>query len=124
MTRVYLAGPMTGLPNYNYPAFHAAAKVLRDLGHQVLNPAENPAPACGTWQGYMRMALAQLVQCDCIVLLPGWAESRGARIERKLAQVLHIELADYNDIIPRALAPLMGALDTPNPTQTIDWSAA
>jgi len=95
MTRLYLAGPMTGLPDFNRPAFHAAAKVLRDLGHEVLNPAENPEPACGTWRGYMRLAIAQLIQCDGIVLLPGWSESRGALIERNLAQGLGLRLAYF-----------------------------
>ena len=57
MTRVYIAGPMTGLPDFNYPAFNAAAAKLRALGLEVLNPAENPPPPCGTWTGYMRMAL-------------------------------------------------------------------
>lgn len=38
--RVYIAGPMTGLPEYNFPAFHAAAKAWRDAGWEVLNPAE------------------------------------------------------------------------------------
>lgn len=92
----YLAGPMSGLPDFNYPAFNAAAATLRAQGHTVLNPAENPVPACGTWQGYMRMALAQLVQCECIVLLPGWADSKGALIERKLAQVLGMEVLQFN----------------------------
>jgi hypothetical protein len=89
---IYLAGPMSGLPEFNYPAFYEAATKLRAMGHTVLNPAENPVPACGTWQGYMRLSLAQLVQCECIVLLPGWADSRGALIERKLAQVLAMEV--------------------------------
>lgn len=92
MTKIYLAGPMTGLPDFNYPAFHAAAARLRALGHEVLNPAENPVPPCGTWAGYMRMALAQLVQCEAIALLPGWTESKGALIERWLAQVLGMEV--------------------------------
>lgn len=84
--RIYVSGPMTGLPDFNYPAFHAAAARLRAMGHEVLNPAENPAPPCGSWQGYMRMAVAQLAQCEAIALLPGWTESKGALIERKLAQ--------------------------------------
>ena len=37
---VYLCGKMTGLPDYNYPQFHAWAKRLRDAGHTVRNPAE------------------------------------------------------------------------------------
>jgi hypothetical protein len=92
MAKIYLAGQMTGIPDFNYPAFHEAARRLRALGHEVLNPAENPAPSCGTWQGYMRLALAQLVQCEAIALLPGWTESRGALIERKLAQILGMDV--------------------------------
>lgn len=86
--RVYIAGPMTGLPEYNYPAFNAAARRLRALGFEVENPAENPDPKCGTWLGYMRMAIRQLVTCDVVALLPGWRGSRGARIERWLAGML------------------------------------
>ncbi len=41
MTTVYIAGPMTGLPGWNYSAFNAAAKTLRDIGIKVENPAEH-----------------------------------------------------------------------------------
>ena len=86
--KIYIAGPMSGLKDLNYPAFNAEAERLRALGHEVLNPAENPVPPCGSWAGYMRMALRQLIECECVVLLPGWIESRGAVIERNLAQAL------------------------------------
>lgn len=89
-TRIYIAGPMTGLPDFNYPAFHAEAARLRALGFHVENPAENPAPACGSWEGFMRLAIAQLVSCDAIWLLPGWSASRGARIEHGLAVQLRL----------------------------------
>lgn len=85
MTRIYIAGAMSGLPDLNYPAFHAAAKSLRDLGYAVENPAENPVPPCESWEAYMRMAIAQLVKCDEIHMLRGWSKSRGAKIEHQLA---------------------------------------
>lgn len=88
MTRVYIAGPMSGIDGLNYPEFNRAAAQLRDLGYHVENPAENPAPACGSWEGYMRLAIAQLVTCDEIHMLRGWGASRGARIERELAGYL------------------------------------
>ncbi|HCY15586.1 MAG: hypothetical protein A2Z93_06320 [Curvibacter sp. GWA2_64_110] len=88
MKRIYIAGPMTGLPELNYPAFNAAAARLRALGFEVENPAENQEPHCGSWLGYMRMAIRQLSQCDGVVLLPGWQESKGARIEHQLATQL------------------------------------
>lgn len=121
--KIYIAGPMTGLPDFNYPAFNAAAAQLRAMGHTVLNPAENPVPACGTWQGYMRLALAQLVQCECIVLLPGWAESKGALIERKLAQVLGMDVLLLDMARVDALAQLTVAFDGVR-AQAVDWSAA
>lgn len=86
--RIYIAGPMTGYVDFNYPAFHAAARALRSQGHHVENPAENPAPACGSWLGYMRLALAQLVSCDEVLTLPGWEKSKGACIEVMLARAL------------------------------------
>lgn len=76
---------MTGFKDFNYPAFNAEAERLRALGYTVLNPAENPEPPCKSWEGYMRMALAQLLTCDLVALLPGWGNSRGARIEYRLA---------------------------------------
>lgn len=120
---IYVAGPMTGLPDFNYAAFNAAAATLRAQGHTVLNPAENPVPACGTWQGYMRMALAQLVQCECIVMLPGWADSKGALIERKLAQVLHMEVVHFVDdpVLMREPDPRSFLY---KPDFATDWSAA
>lgn len=89
---VYLSGPMSGLPEMNYPAFHAAAKKLRDAGVVVENPAENQPPECGTWAGYMRMALVQMLRCEAVVMLPNWQFSRGARIERQLASDLGIRV--------------------------------
>jgi hypothetical protein len=83
--RAYVAGPMTGLPDFNYPAFHAAAAQLRALGAATINPAENPVPPCGSWRGYMKLAVAQVAQCDVLVLLQGWESSKGARVEFQLA---------------------------------------
>ncbi len=90
--RIYVAGPMTGLPESNYPAFNAAAAILREQGFDVVNPAENNLPADSTWQDYMRVALRQEVACDVVFLLPGWKRSRGARIEHHVARGLGLEV--------------------------------
>lgn len=84
---------MSGLKDLNYPAFNNVAKQLRALGYHVENPAENPAPACGSWEGYMRLAIAQLVTCDEIHMLRGWRQSRGARIEYDLAVNLDLVIS-------------------------------
>ena len=38
--RIYIAGQMRGVPNFNYPRFNAVAQILRDRGHEVVNPVE------------------------------------------------------------------------------------
>lgn len=96
MKRIYIAGPMSGLPEFNYPAFNRAAAMLRAQGHHVENPAENPAPACGSWAGYMRLALPQLCKCDAVYMLPGWRGSKGARVEHGLALDLGMEVQDFD----------------------------
>lgn len=100
--RIYIAGPMTGLPEFNYPAFHAEAARLRTLGFHVENPAENPEQP--TWEAYMRQALRQMLTCEAVAFLPGWAESRGALLERQVAQQVGIATVPASSITERLLA--------------------
>lgn len=92
--RIYLAGPMTGLPQYNYPAFMGQAARLRGLGYHVENPAENVHPIDQTWGGYMRVALTQMLTCDAVALLPDWHLSRGAKLENDIATQLGMAVCD------------------------------
>ena len=90
MKRAYLSGPMSGLPDMNYPAFNAEAARLRALGFHVENPAENPEQS--SWEDYMKAAIVQMLGCEVVVMLPGWSESRGALIERELALRLGLKV--------------------------------
>ncbi|MFN3375602.1 MAG: DUF4406 domain-containing protein [Burkholderiaceae bacterium] len=83
--RLYLCGPMTGLPEFNYPAFHAAAAELRACGFTVVNPAESGLPADAPWHQHMRVNLKAMMDCDGVALLPGWQASKGATLEVDLA---------------------------------------
>lgn len=96
MTRtVYIAGPMSGLPDYNYPAFHAAAAIWRAAGWTVMNPAENFAGHQGLpYADYIRKDLADLMTCEAIAFLPGWENSKGAKLERHVAEVLGMAIYD------------------------------
>jgi hypothetical protein len=78
---------MTGRPDHNFPAFHAAASELRARGWSVLNPAENFGGCTRkTRAEYMRLDLAHVVDSDGIVMLEGWHESRGAAMEFLVAR--------------------------------------
>ncbi|HCI4017240.1 TPA: DUF4406 domain-containing protein [Pseudomonas aeruginosa] len=97
MERIYLAGPMTGLPEFNYPAFHAEAARLRQLGYHVENPAEIN-PDGGSWSDCMRRDIPRLLTCDAFALLPGWLSSRGANVEHGLAVQLGMTITMAADV--------------------------
>lgn len=91
----YIAGPMTGLPELNYPAFHAAEKHLTDNGLSVENPAVNNIPG-GSWEDYMRLGLTQLLRCKRLYMLNGWESSKGAVFELYTARLLGMEVEFQN----------------------------
>lgn len=85
----YLAGPMSGYPEFNYPAFTAAAESLREQGLTVISPHElHDGDTSQHWTCYLRRDLRALLDCDEIVLLPGWEKSRGACLEVAVAEAL------------------------------------
>jgi len=86
--RCYIAGPMTGIENLNFPAFHKAAASLRASGHEVVNPAEIVTDPTAKWEDCMRADLAQMLGCTHIALLPNWDKSRGAQLEAHIAHAL------------------------------------
>jgi len=91
--RIYISGPMTGMPGYNFPAFDAAAHRLRRDGWEVVNPAENFGGSTNLpREAYMRVDVAQMTTCLAVAMLPGWRDSRGARMEYLLARELGMQI--------------------------------
>lgn len=94
----YLSGPMTGLPDYNRPAFNKAAEFLRNQGYAVWNPAEEfDANYIYPRKIYMRRDIEALLKCDSLVLLNGWENSAGARLELAIAQELEMNIFFLGD---------------------------
>lgn len=76
---VYLAGPMTGIPNYNFEAFYAAESALLEQGYRVLNPARlGCVEGLQDWKDYWPLNEAMLRGADAICMLEGWENSPGA----------------------------------------------
>jgi hypothetical protein len=83
---LYIAGPMSGYPDCNYPAFQAAARTLEAVGFKTVDPS-----TFGTGRHYVdfiREDLAMLLECDAIATLDHWWESVGARNEVQVAGIL------------------------------------
>jgi hypothetical protein len=85
---LYIAGPMTGIPEMNFPAFNNTARQLLDAGYEVLNPTRHGRDIPGwKWIDYLLPCLRDVDAADGVALLDGWARSRGAPVEIKLAQM-------------------------------------
>ncbi len=89
--QLYVAGPMTGIDEMNFPAFFEAERRLQEAGFEVKNPAQHGAGNPDmSWADYMRIDITDMLTCDGIALLPGWERSSGARIEHYIACALEI----------------------------------
>jgi hypothetical protein len=96
--RWYLAGPMSGYPESNYPAFGEAAKFLRSIGYDIVSPHETkPVQDDSRWQECIRHDISTLATCHGIVLLSGWSRSKGARLELTIATQLGMFIHFYDD---------------------------
>lgn len=103
---IYIAGPMSGIPDHNFPAFDDAAERFRSLGWHVVNPAEmervskddrppdNIPIRPDQYRVYMLRDLSAICSCTAIALLPGWEKSRGVKVELALARLINLDILD------------------------------
>ena len=118
--KYYIAGPMSGIPQFNYPAFDAAAKSIRSKKHEAVSPAEmddeatraaalasktgnfNDFDSDETWGDFLSRDVKIVAdQVDGVVLLSNWHTSRGARLEAFVAlccqkPIYNIDLQELN----------------------------
>lgn len=102
--RLYLAGPMTGFEDFNFPAFNAMAAELRARGYVVENPAEHGVVEDAEWADYMAYDLTRLGLCGQVAVLPGWENSKGARLEVHIARELGMPVVNAHDLVSMEIA--------------------
>lgn len=109
---IYVAGPMTGYPDYNFPAFFETAEALEDGGWRVYNPAAHDLDVHGSLEAATAAFKANpnrmlrdclhwdlgviTDKCDAIFMLKGWENSKGARAEHATALALGLEIIYEN----------------------------
>jgi len=95
---IYIAGPMTGLKDFNRKSFNYVSKILRKQGFDVRNPA-NLDIGWSDYEHYMTVSKAMLDTSTHIMFLPGSDKSKGVRMERAYAAVSGVEYMSLNDVL-------------------------
>lgn len=96
MKRIYIAGKVTGLPLHEVTMkFGEAQKTIELLGFEAINPLALINDWKCDWSVAMKKCIKALLDCDAIVILPDWEQSKGAKIERQLAEDLDIQIFNY-----------------------------
>ncbi len=103
MKRVYLSGPMSNMPDFNFPAFNTEAERLRALGYDVINPVDINPDTTTPYNECLRNDLKALLDCDTIAMLDGWMDSNGAHLEMHVAQRVGIRVVEARTIVEPAL---------------------
>lgn len=112
--KIYISGPMTGIDYFNFPAFDKAKEYLKSQGHEVISPADinreagidpdkiyndarknraygipkktwSELPKGQNMKDIVRRDINAMLDCDCVYILNGWKDSKGARSEVSVA---------------------------------------
>ena len=91
MKTIYISGPMSNIPNSNLDEFDKAEKQLKQSGYEVLNPHKiceelnirffkmGKVP---NYEDYLKEDIIQMLsKCDSVLVLPGWRQSKGSKLE-------------------------------------------
>jgi len=103
MTKVYLAGPMSGYPSCNHKEFARVTSILREAGYEVFSPAEYDAKSGFNpdtdkqkpFKHYMQVDLPEVMNAEAVILLKGWEKSKGANLEVKVAKECDIPIFEF-----------------------------
>jgi len=109
--KIYIAGPMSGVENFNFPLFFETEEKLKELGYEVINPAHNdgetleealamagtPDKPNNPWSYYMRRDLPNVLNVDALCVLPNWRRSKGALLEVHIAKALGLPIYVLKD---------------------------
>lgn len=115
--KIYIAGPMSGYPEFNFPAFFAAQAMLEENGWTVFNPANKESEKGTTaaasfaqgdnaglvkegwdYKGAFMWDAEKVIYGDAIYMLPGWEFSPGASAEHAIAKFIKKQNPEYQII--------------------------
>lgn len=89
---VYISGAMSGIKDYNYPLFFQTEEELNKRGVKAINPARLGYVDEYSWNDYLRRDIKALMDADAILMLKGWGKSKGASLEKYIAEEIGMQV--------------------------------
>ena len=104
--KVFIAGPMRGYENYNFPKFDKFEKILKDNGVECVNPGrisrkfkeKDINSDINIYNEMVRLQQEAEKTCNAILLLDGWQWSKGTQLEVKTAAELGMQFLLESDL--------------------------
>lgn len=87
---IYISGQVSGNPKYR-EQFAAKERMLKFLNWKVVNPVKHEKDG-KEWSYYLKKDIRKLLKCDTIYMMKGWSKSKGARLERIVADSLGMKV--------------------------------
>ena len=104
--KIFLSGPMTGYPGYNFQKFNLVEKQLAEARIECINPVhickkykeEHVLADKAVFDKMIAEEQEAEMGCDAILLLDGWQMSKGARLELKTALEMDMQIFLEEDL--------------------------
>ena len=93
--KIYIAGPVTGIPERNSHVFGSVSDALTSAGYKVVNPLRLVPPDMDSHSAMKRL-IPELCACDGVCLLDGWETSAGACVEVAVARACGMPVGDLD----------------------------
>lgn len=123
MPRLYISGPVTGIPEGNRPAFEEAQKELEAFGYAASKPHDFIKPGCphdeAMFISIRQLTVGQFIDgmppyqgfgivnevrpyYHGVALLDGWEQSDGAKLEKQVAEACGIPCKTVDEWVEEA----------------------
>ena len=97
--KCYISGKVTGATEAELDEFYNVEAALKMVGMIPVNPLrEVPIQKDMSWADYMRADIILLMSCQKIFMLDNWKNSKGAQLEKYIADQLGIEEYKINEV--------------------------
>jgi hypothetical protein len=113
MKKCYISGAITGLPFDKVQAkFAAAERILTEKGYEVISPLKTGIPYNFPWESHIAMDIVLLIGCEAVYFLPDWNLSKGATLEKNIAELTGKTIIYENEPVfvelKQAISEVMG----------------